>query len=57
MAETDNRTATPLVSESLDVPGVLRLTMNRPDQRNAMVDQRERPGQDVAAPDFGRAAG
>ncbi|MGE8366780.1 enoyl-CoA hydratase [Cupriavidus basilensis] len=38
MAETDNRTATPLVSESLDVPGVLRLTMNRPEAFNALSE-------------------
>ncbi|MGO4811864.1 enoyl-CoA hydratase [Cupriavidus sp. 2MCAB6] len=38
MAETDNRTATPLVSESLDAPGVLRLTMNRPEAFNALSE-------------------
>ncbi|MCP3022827.1 enoyl-CoA hydratase [Cupriavidus basilensis] len=38
MAETDNRAVTPLVSESLDAPGVLRLTMSRPEAFNALSE-------------------
>ncbi|WP_020200996.1 MULTISPECIES: enoyl-CoA hydratase [Cupriavidus] len=38
MAETDNRAATPLLAESLDAAGVLRLTMNRPEAFNALSE-------------------
>ncbi|AOY91372.1 enoyl-CoA hydratase [Cupriavidus sp. USMAA2-4] len=38
MAESDNRAAAPLLQESLDAPGVLRLTLNRPDAFNALSE-------------------
>ncbi|MGO4327283.1 enoyl-CoA hydratase [Cupriavidus sp. 2TAF22] len=38
MADTDNRHAASLLSESLDAPGVLRLTMNRPEAFNALSE-------------------